>query len=249
VQTTTVGSWKESSNNKSSTCIRITIYWINGVGLNTIILIPKGPNVRTTDKPVLGSVTWSHSIIFFFETFCEHVSWNKLCRSINFIIFGPMDQKLWVLKKFRRNMDRADMCCSQPARIDFISPKRWAARIRRFEKCPLKVSSPVFWTLPLYLERWKLPFFMELRDYIFFQIIFSKIRIHLDLYIHCLDFCLRKKRIAKNPTRIATVMEYFYTLLNARCIWICSTHLLPLRFYTQVRDMICIEMVQMPKVT
>jgi hypothetical protein len=55
-----------------------------------------------------------------------------------------MDQKLWVLKKFRRNMDRADMCWSQPARIDFISPKRWAARIRRFEKCPLKVSSPVF---------------------------------------------------------------------------------------------------------
>jgi hypothetical protein len=48
------------------------------------------------------------------------VSWNKLCRSINFIIFGPTDQKFWRNKKFRRNLGRAGMCWSQLARVDHM---------------------------------------------------------------------------------------------------------------------------------
>jgi hypothetical protein len=44
---------------------------------------------------------------------------------------------------FRRSMGRAGMCC-QPARVDYISPKRWAAGIRNLEKSPLRVSSPIF---------------------------------------------------------------------------------------------------------
>jgi hypothetical protein len=36
------------------------------------------------------------------------------------------------------------MCCSQPTRVDYISPKRWAARIRNLEKSTLRVSSPIF---------------------------------------------------------------------------------------------------------
>jgi hypothetical protein len=75
---------------------------------------------------------------------CEHVPRNKLRRSTNFIIFGPTHQKLWGNKKFRRSMGRAGMYWSQPARVDHISPKRWAARIRRFEKSLLRVSSLVF---------------------------------------------------------------------------------------------------------
>jgi hypothetical protein len=39
------------------------------------------------------------SFIFrFFEFFCEDASCNKLCMSTNFIIFGPMDQKLWMFE-------------------------------------------------------------------------------------------------------------------------------------------------------
>jgi hypothetical protein len=45
---------------------------------------------------------------------------------------------------FRRSMGRAGMYYSQPARVDYISPKRWAARIRNLEKSPLRVSSPIF---------------------------------------------------------------------------------------------------------
>jgi hypothetical protein len=37
-------------------------------------LIPKGPNVRMADKPVLVSVTWAHN------TFCEDASRHKLHR-------------------------------------------------------------------------------------------------------------------------------------------------------------------------
>jgi hypothetical protein len=110
----------------------------------------------------------------FFETFFKHAPRNKLWKSINFIIFGPTDQKLFVFENFRRSLGKASMCWSQLARLDYISPKRWAARIRRFEKSPLRVSSLVFegWTLPLHLEGWNLPFLMELEDFILFQVFF-----------------------------------------------------------------------------
>jgi hypothetical protein len=70
---------------------------------------------------------------------------------------------------FRRSMGRAGMCCGQPARVDYISPKRWAAGIRNLEKSPLTVSSP---SLPLHLEVLNLPFLMEVGDFIFFQLLF-----------------------------------------------------------------------------
>jgi hypothetical protein len=41
------------------------------------------------------------SIFQFFETFCEDVPCNTLCGSINFVFFGPTDQKLWVFEVFR----------------------------------------------------------------------------------------------------------------------------------------------------
>jgi hypothetical protein len=45
-----------------------------------------------------------NSIIFWiFETFCEDAPRNKLCGKINFVFFGPMDQKLWVFEVFRRS--------------------------------------------------------------------------------------------------------------------------------------------------
>jgi hypothetical protein len=135
-------------------------------------LTPKGLNVRGVTKPVLDSVTWSHTIFRFFETFCEDASCCKLRISTNFIIFEPTDQKLWMFKVFRRSMGRAGMCYSQPARVDYISPKRWAAWIRNLEKSPLRVSTPIFWSLPIHLEVLNLPFLMELGDFVFFQILF-----------------------------------------------------------------------------
>jgi hypothetical protein len=72
----------------------------------------------------LGSVTRSQVFSRFFETFCERAPLNKLHWSTNFIIFGPTDQKLWMFENFRRNLDKASMCWSQLARVDYISPKR-----------------------------------------------------------------------------------------------------------------------------
>jgi hypothetical protein len=53
----------------------------------------------------------------------------------------------------RRSMDRAGMCWSQLARVDFISPKWWAVGIRNIEKSPLRVSFLL--NLALALERVK----------------------------------------------------------------------------------------------
>jgi hypothetical protein len=44
----------------------------------------------------------------------------------------------------KRSMGRAGMCWSQLARVDYISPKRWAVGIRNLEKSPLRVFSPIF---------------------------------------------------------------------------------------------------------
>jgi hypothetical protein len=45
----------------------------------------------------LGVRTASLDVSFFhkFKTFCEYALHNKLHKSTIFIIFGPMDQKLW----------------------------------------------------------------------------------------------------------------------------------------------------------
>jgi hypothetical protein len=43
--------------------------------------------------------------------------------STNFIIFGPMDQKLWVFEVFMRSMGRAGMCYMKPIRVDHMCQK------------------------------------------------------------------------------------------------------------------------------
>jgi hypothetical protein len=60
------------------------------------------------------------------------------------VFFGSTDQKLWMFEVLRRSTGRASMCWSQPARVDYISPKRWAVGIKNLEKSPLRVSSPIF---------------------------------------------------------------------------------------------------------
>jgi hypothetical protein len=80
----------------------------------------------------------------FFETFSEHAPRNKLRGSTNFIIFGPTNQKFCVFENFRRSLGKTGMCWSQPARVDYIGPKKWAARIRNFEKSPSRISSAIF---------------------------------------------------------------------------------------------------------
>jgi hypothetical protein len=60
------------------------------------------------------------------------------------IFFGFTDQKLWMFEVLRRSMGKAGMCWSQLARVDYISPKRWAVGIKNLEKNPLRVSSPNF---------------------------------------------------------------------------------------------------------
>jgi hypothetical protein len=95
----------------------------------------------------LGVWVASLDFLFFykkFEIFCEHALQNKLQERIIFINFGPIDKRLWRNENFGRSLGKVDKCYSQPARIDQLSPKRWVARRKRFEKSLLKVSSLVF---------------------------------------------------------------------------------------------------------
>jgi hypothetical protein len=43
-------------------------------------------------------------------------------------------------------------------------------------------------------------------------------------------------------------MEIFVPFFNAKCIWVCSIHPLPLRFGIQVPNMMRINMVQNSKI-
>ena len=89
-------------------------------------LTPKGPYVPRVTKPILGSVTWPHFIFRCFETSCEDAFHNKLCVSTDFIIFGPIDQKLWVFKVIRRSLGKVGMCWSQWGGVDQSAKKeKW----------------------------------------------------------------------------------------------------------------------------
>jgi hypothetical protein len=54
-----------------------------------------------------------------------------------------------------------------------------------------------------------------------------------------------KIEITKNSSRFARFFVFFFSV---GCIWVCSTHHLPLRFGTQVPNMMCITMEQKLKV-
>jgi hypothetical protein len=75
-----------------------TFIYMFDIDLLFIILTPKGPLIPIGDKPVLGSVAWSHTIFRFVETFFSNASRNKLRVSTDFMILGAMDQKLWVFE-------------------------------------------------------------------------------------------------------------------------------------------------------
>jgi hypothetical protein len=67
--------------------------WTYGTALMQV-LTPKGPLIPTGDKPVLGSVTSSHTIFRFFETFREDVPRNNLLREYKFHIFWTYGSKV-----------------------------------------------------------------------------------------------------------------------------------------------------------
>jgi hypothetical protein len=117
----------------------------------------------------------------------------------------------------RRSMGRAGMCWSQPARVDYRSPKRWAVGIKNLKESPLRVSSPIFWTLSLHLGGWNLPSLMEHGDFIFFQILFLINLEYTWTFTSTIGiFVSWKNEITKNSTRIASLIEIFCTLIQCR---------------------------------
>jgi hypothetical protein len=144
---------------------------------------------------------------------------NKLWEGTNFIIFGPTDQKLWVFENFGEKFGKAGMCLSQLARIDYISPKKWTARIRRFEKA--------LWEFPLWifeacLYTWKGEIFHSswCSEISFCPILFLLKLEYTRTFISTVGiFIYWNSEFIKNSSRIASMMEIFCTLLQ------CKVHL------------------------
>jgi hypothetical protein len=59
----------------------------------------------------------------FLKLFVNMRLGDKLCRSTNFITFGPMDQKLWGNEHFRRSLGKVGKYWNQPTRVDYMCPK------------------------------------------------------------------------------------------------------------------------------
>jgi hypothetical protein len=147
-----------------------------------LALTPKRPYVPGVTKLVLVRVVWSHTIFGFFETFCEDASHPKLCVSINFIIFGPTDQKLMVFEVFWKGLARAGMCWSQSTRVDYLHEK-WRAWEKKIQKkgqsTPVRVHVPAAGRRLLVAGRGSTPgqvqtvlFFLNL--FYFFEFIYWK---------------------------------------------------------------------------
>jgi hypothetical protein len=82
------------------------------------------------------------------ETFCEYAVQYKLRGSTIFMILGHTNKNLWRNKKSGATLDRVDKCWNQPAWANYISPKRWATKRRRFEKRALRVPLLLFEPCP-----------------------------------------------------------------------------------------------------
>jgi hypothetical protein len=87
-------------------------------------------------------------------------------------------------------------------------------------KSPLRVSSLVFWTLFLHLGGWIFPFLMELGISFYFNFL-AKIRVRQPLGF-----------LSNAKVNSLVQWKFFVPFLSAMCIWVCSTHPLPLRFST-----------------
>jgi hypothetical protein len=109
-------------------------------------------------------------------------------------------------------------------------------------------NNPIFWSLPLHLEVLNIPILMEIGDFTFFQILFFLNLEYIWTFKSIIGiFISWKIEITKNSSRLASGMEIL-PFFSAGCIWVCCTHHLPLRFGTQVPNMMCITMVQKLKI-
>jgi hypothetical protein len=83
-----------------------------------------GLNCSYGGQTSFGQRCFISQYFLIFRIFIPNASQNKLCMSTNFIILGATDQKLWMFEVFRTSLGKADMCCSQPARVDHMCKKR-----------------------------------------------------------------------------------------------------------------------------
>jgi hypothetical protein len=102
----------------------------NNFHYNWPSLTPKGPNVRTADKPVLVTVTWAHTIFRFFETFCEDASHRKL-RGKKKSYFLDLQIKSYGCLKFLGEVWAGRACAGANEEELTACGKTWGQRSRK----------------------------------------------------------------------------------------------------------------------
>ena len=93
-------------------------------------LIPKEPNVLTADKSVLVTVTWAHTILNFFETFCEDASRRKLCGKIK-LYFLDLRIKSYGCLNFLKEVWAGQACATANEEELTTCGKIWRQRGRK----------------------------------------------------------------------------------------------------------------------
>jgi hypothetical protein len=161
---------------------------------NYLFLTPKGPNVHTADKPVLGSVTWSYTIFRFFETFCEDASRSKLRGSTKIVFFRTYGSKVMGFWKFEEKYGQGGHVLEPTNKSWLHQPKKVGSRNKESWEKPFESFLFNLLNLASILGKVKssIPH-GAWRFYFFSNFIFSKFRVHLDLHIHRWDFSLMKK--------------------------------------------------------
>jgi hypothetical protein len=106
-----------------------------------------------------------------------------------------------------------------------------------------------FWSLPPTLGSVKFCIFHgDWRFHFFSNFIFLNLE-YTWTFISTVGFLVHEiLRSLKIPQDLLVLWNFFVPFFNAGWIWVCSTHHLPLRFGTQVPNMMCIMMVQKLKV-
>jgi hypothetical protein len=107
--------------------MNISIYYAIKNYKNYVELTPKGPNVRTVDKPVLVSVTWGHTIFRFLEYFCEDVSCSKLRGKKN-RIFWTYESKVMNVWSFEKKNGQGGHVLEPTSKSWLHQPKKVGSR-------------------------------------------------------------------------------------------------------------------------
>jgi hypothetical protein len=215
---------------------------------HVLSLIPKGPNVHMADKPVLVNVTWAHTIFRNLETFSEDVSCSKLRGKKNriFWIYGSKVMDVW---SFEEKYGQGGHVLEPTSKSWLHQPKKVGSRNKESWEKPFESFLSKLLNLAPTLGRVKSSLPHGAWRFDFFSNFFWLNLEYTWTFIFTIGiFVSWKIEITKNSTSFASVMEIFCTPLQWRVHLSMFHSSSTSKIWQHVPNMMCITMVQNPKI-